>query len=141
MNVAAGKPRNLESYVHGEWVTGAGDGTVLLDAATGAPIAITDTTGVDFAASLAHARDKGGPVLRAMTFHQRALILKALAAKLMEHKEEFYALSAATGATAMKASVPLSSASFTRRSISEDRRLYLILVNVRASSAGASVTG
>ena len=99
MNVAAGKPRNLESYVHGEWVTGAGDGTVLLDAATGAPIAITDTTGVDFAASLAHARDKGGPVLRAMTFHQRALILKALAAKLMEHKEEFYALSAATGAT------------------------------------------
>jgi len=34
-----------------------------------------------------------------MTFHQRALMLKDLAKYLMERKEEFYALSAATGAT------------------------------------------
>ena len=37
--------------------------------------------------------------LRKLTFHQRALRLKALAAYLMERKEEFYELSKATGAT------------------------------------------
>ena len=44
-------------------------------------------------------RDKGGPALRAMSFHERALMLKALGQALMEGKEEFYALSTATGAT------------------------------------------
>ena len=34
-----------------------------------------------------------------MTFHQRARMLKALAQYLMERKDEFYAVSAATGAT------------------------------------------
>ena len=41
----------------------------------------------------------GGPALRAMTFHQRARMLKALAQHLMERKDEFYQVSAATGAT------------------------------------------
>ncbi len=47
----------------------------------------------------AHARDVGGPALRAMTFHERAAALKAMAKMLGEHKDEFYALSARTGAT------------------------------------------
>ena len=41
----------------------------------------------------------GGPALRRMTFHQRALMLKAMAQYLMARKDEFYAVSAATGAT------------------------------------------
>ena len=99
MNIATGQPRRIESYVHGEWVAGAGDGVTMLDAATGAPVARVDTTGVDFVSALDHGRDTGGPALRDMTFHQRALILKALARALMDGKEEFYGLSAATGAT------------------------------------------
>ena len=40
-----------------------------------------------------------GPTLRRLTFHERAARLKALAKLLSEHKEEFYRLSYATGAT------------------------------------------
>ncbi|MCP8938488.1 phenylacetic acid degradation bifunctional protein PaaZ [Alsobacter sp. SYSU M60028] len=99
MTIAATAPRRLESYVCGQWVRGAREGAPLLDAATGAPVAFIDSSGLDFKAMLAHGRDKGGPALRAMTFHERAAMLKALGQALMERKEEFYALSLATGAT------------------------------------------
>ena len=55
--------------------------------------------GLDFKAMREYARTVGGPALRALTFHQRAAMLKALAKHLMERKDAFYALSAATGAT------------------------------------------
>ncbi|AWM26166.1 enoyl-CoA hydratase [Sinorhizobium fredii USDA 205] len=99
MNAMADRPRRLESYVGGVWTRGAKDGVVLLDAATGAPVALIDSTGIDFAAALAYGREKSGPALRRMSFHQRAAMLKALAQALMERKDEFYALSTATGAT------------------------------------------
>jgi len=39
------------------------------------------------------------PALRALTFHERAALLKAVAKRLAELKEEFYSLSFRTGAT------------------------------------------
>jgi oxepin-CoA hydrolase/3-oxo-5,6-dehydrosuberyl-CoA semialdehyde dehydrogenase len=48
---------------------------------------------------LGFARRTGGGNLRQYTFHERALMLKALAKHLMEHKKEFYELSTETGAT------------------------------------------
>jgi oxepin-CoA hydrolase/3-oxo-5,6-dehydrosuberyl-CoA semialdehyde dehydrogenase len=48
---------------------------------------------------LEYARRIGGPKLRAMTFHQRARMLKAMAQHLMAHKDELYQVSTATGAT------------------------------------------
>ena len=89
----------LMSYAAGRWVEGTGRPTVLASAITGEPVAEIDSTGLDFAAMLHHARSVGGPALRKLTFHQRALLLKALAGHLMERKEEFYALSKPTGAT------------------------------------------
>lgn len=99
MNAMAELPRRLESYVGGVWTRGAKDGVALLDAATGAPVALIDSTGIDFQAALAYGRETAGPALRRMSFHDRAVMLKALAQALMERKEEFYALSTATGAT------------------------------------------
>ncbi|YCI05234.1 phenylacetic acid degradation bifunctional protein PaaZ [Ensifer sp. D2-11] len=99
MNVVADRPRRLESYIAGAWMRGSKDGVTLCDAATGAPVALVDSSGIDFAAALAYGREKGGPALRRMSFHERAMMLKALAQALMESKEEFYALSTATGAT------------------------------------------
>ncbi len=92
-------PRRLESYVGGAWTPGGEEGTPLLDAATGEPVALIDSTGLDFAGALDWGRRMGGPRLRAMTFHERALMLKALGQALMGMKEEFHALSLATGAT------------------------------------------
>ncbi|MDX1143472.1 phenylacetic acid degradation bifunctional protein PaaZ [Sinorhizobium medicae] len=99
MGMVTDRPRRLESYVAGVWVRGDKDGVTLCDAATGAPVALVDSTGIDFAAALAYGREKGGPALRRMSLHERAMMLKMLAQALMERKEEFYALSTATGAT------------------------------------------
>ena len=96
---ASAAPRALESYLCGQWIRGAKAGSVLLDAATDAPVASIDASGLDFAAALAHGREQGGHSLRRMSFHERAAMLKALGQYLMERKEEFYQLSAATGAT------------------------------------------
>ncbi|MBI3567338.1 MAG: phenylacetic acid degradation bifunctional protein PaaZ [Gemmatimonadetes bacterium] len=87
------------NYACGEWVAGTHAQTLMHDAITGEPIAQTSSAGLDFAAMLAHARTVGGPKLRALTFHQRAALLKALAKHLMERKELFYPVSALTGAT------------------------------------------
>jgi oxepin-CoA hydrolase/3-oxo-5,6-dehydrosuberyl-CoA semialdehyde dehydrogenase len=89
----------LESYVCGRWHQGGGEGALLRDATTGAVVAQASTDGIDFRATLDYARRVGGPALRDLTFHQRAALVKQLAKFLMEHKEEFYALSYSTGAT------------------------------------------
>ena len=89
----------LQSYVGGKWCSGDGQGVLMRDASTGEVVAEAGSAGIDFAATLGYARDVGGPALRAMTFHERAAMLKALAKRLTELKEEFYSLSYCTGAT------------------------------------------
>jgi oxepin-CoA hydrolase/3-oxo-5,6-dehydrosuberyl-CoA semialdehyde dehydrogenase len=89
----------LESYVAGRWQGGGGRATALRDASTGAVVAEAGSEGIDFEAMLRHAREVGGPALRAMTFHERADVLRALGKRLLELKPEFYELSYATGAT------------------------------------------
>src|SRR6516164_710462 len=89
----------LQSYIAGKWVSGAGEGVALRDATTGEVVARASAEGLDARAMLAHAREVGGPNLRRLTFHERAALLKALAKDLSEHKDELYTLSFATGAT------------------------------------------
>ncbi len=88
----------LASYIAGQWRTG-GEGVALRDATTGEVVAHAAATAPDVPALLRHAREVGGPALRRLSFHERAAQLKALAKALTAHKEEFYALSYATGAT------------------------------------------
>ena len=89
----------LKSFVQGRWHAGDGEAVALRDATTGEVIAHASAGGLDFAGALAYARNVGGPNLRRLTFHERAGMLKALAKHLTERKDEFYALSASTGAT------------------------------------------
>jgi oxepin-CoA hydrolase / 3-oxo-5,6-dehydrosuberyl-CoA semialdehyde dehydrogenase len=89
----------LHSYVTGSWVTPEGDGRPVFDAVTGDEVTRVSSAGVDMAAALDYGRAVGGPALRALTFHQRAGLLKALGSYLREHRDELYALSARTGAT------------------------------------------
>jgi len=91
--------KRLQNYALGQWVEGTGKSTTLFHAVTGEPVAEASSGGLDFKAMTEYARTVGGPTLRAMTFHQRAALLKAVAKHLMERKDAFYALSAATGAT------------------------------------------
>ncbi len=89
----------LPSYVTGAWIAPREEGRPLFDAVTGEEVARLSTAGIDMQAVLEHGRTVGGPVLRELTFHQRAALLKSLASLLREHREELYALSARTGAT------------------------------------------
>lgn len=89
----------LQNYALGEWIDGGGKGTTLYHAVTGAEVGVASSEGLDFKAMLEYGRTVGGPTLRAMTFHQRARILKALAQYLTARKDDFYRVSGWTGAT------------------------------------------
>jgi oxepin-CoA hydrolase / 3-oxo-5,6-dehydrosuberyl-CoA semialdehyde dehydrogenase len=89
----------LQNYAYGEWIDGTGAGTPLYHAVTGAEVAVASSDGLNFKDMLTYGRTVGGPTLRAMTFHQRARILKALGQYLMARKDAFYAVSAWSGAT------------------------------------------
>lgn len=91
--------RRLESYAAGKWVPAEASAPLLRSAVDGEPVAAIGAGNVDRAEMLDYGRSKAGPALRAMTFHQRAESLKALAKHLMEFKKEFYELSYLTGAT------------------------------------------
>ena len=93
--------RRLESYAAGGWYAAPDEGTALHDAVTGEEVARLSSSGLDLGSMVRHAREVGGPALRALTFHERAGLLKALAKHLGSPavKEELYDLSYSTGAT------------------------------------------
>ncbi|MFS0893064.1 phenylacetic acid degradation bifunctional protein PaaZ [Microbacterium sp. 179-I 3D3 NHS] len=98
---------HLPSFVRDAWWTPPLDalgsdgasGAEVRDASTGEVVARVSTEGLDLAGALDHARTVGRASLAALTFHQRALLLKRFALALTERKDELYAVSARTGAT------------------------------------------
>lgn len=88
-----------QNYVLGKWQNGEGIETHLFHAITGKEIGSVSSAGIDFSAVLDYGRIHGGRALRKMTFQERGRMLKALALYLLEKKEQYYALSAYTGAT------------------------------------------
>jgi oxepin-CoA hydrolase/3-oxo-5,6-dehydrosuberyl-CoA semialdehyde dehydrogenase len=99
--------RLLESYSAGRWYRASDEGRPVLDAGTGDEVARVSSTGLDLEEMVAHARQVGGPALRALTFHERAGLLKAMAKDLLAAKDEFYELSFATGATRRDSAVDI----------------------------------
>ena len=88
-----------QNYVLGKWQNGEGIETHLFHAITGNEIGSVSSAGIDFSAVLDYGRIHGGRALRKMTFQERGRMLKALALYLLEKKDQYYALSAYTGAT------------------------------------------
>ena len=93
------KTAELLNYARDRWIAGSGQRSDIPSAINGSIVATTGSGGIDFAAMLHHARTVGGPALRALTFHQRARIIKGLGLAILARKEELYALNIATGAT------------------------------------------
>ncbi|GAA3533051.1 phenylacetic acid degradation bifunctional protein PaaZ [Zobellella aerophila] len=120
----------LQSYVSGQWQAGAGAGRLVRHAVTGESLYEVTSAGLDMTAMLAYA-GQGGKQLAAMSFHQRALMLKNLAGHLAAQKEDFYALSAATGATRKDSWIDIEGgfatlftySSLVRRELSDERIL------------------
>lgn len=91
--------QDIKSFSCGEWIAPDEGARTIENAVTGEIFARAGNDSLDVAAMLDHARDVGGPSLRAMTFHDRARMLKALATCLNDNKQALYDLSFATGAT------------------------------------------
>ncbi|MGV9195536.1 phenylacetic acid degradation bifunctional protein PaaZ [Microbacterium sp. MC2] len=92
----------LPSYLCDRWWMPEHDAeaTVIHDSSTGEPIAQVSTRGIPLAEALEHARTVGQRSLGALTFHQRALLLKQFALVLTQHKAALTELSKRAGATA-----------------------------------------
>jgi oxepin-CoA hydrolase/3-oxo-5,6-dehydrosuberyl-CoA semialdehyde dehydrogenase len=136
----------LRSYVSGRWTSPA-DGRPVRDAVTGEEVARVSADGIDLTAALEYGRATGGPALRAMTFHQRAALVKAVGTMLREHRSELYGLSARTGATLGDAKfdvdggigVLLGYASKARRELPNDT--FYVEGAVEPLSRGGQFTG
>jgi oxepin-CoA hydrolase/3-oxo-5,6-dehydrosuberyl-CoA semialdehyde dehydrogenase len=136
----------LRSYVSGRWTSPA-DGRPVRDAVTGEEVARVSADGIDLAAALEYGRATGGPALRALTFHQRAALVKAVGTMLREHRSELYGLSARTGATLGDAKfdvdggigVLLGYASKARRELPNDT--FYVEGAVEPLSRGGQFTG
>jgi len=94
------KTPQLLNYARGQWTPGdSASLSELPSAVDGSPVALTGSGGLDFGDMAGFAREVGGPALRALTFHQRARMLKALGLAILARKEELYELNYATGCT------------------------------------------
>lgn len=91
--------QDIKSFAAGSWIDCDNSAREIYSAVTGKAIARAGNASLDVDAMLDYAHNVGGPALRAMTFHDRAKMIKALALKLGEHKQELYDISYATGAT------------------------------------------
>jgi len=91
--------QNVSSFAAGQWIAPDTNARDIYSAVSGELIARAGSNLLDTDAMLDYARAQGGPALRAMTFHQRAKILKALALFLADNKQQLYDISFATGAT------------------------------------------
>ena len=89
---------NVHSFAAGRWISPDTSARSIENAVTGEVMAQAGSA-LDATAMLDYARNIGGSALRAMNFHDRARMLKALAAHLAQHKQALYDLSFATGAT------------------------------------------
>jgi len=91
--------QKLSSFVCNQWQTGQGEGRVIRHAITDEALWEVSSEGIDFAAACHYAKTVGSPALQAMTFIERAALLKAVAKHLLAEKAAFYEISRQTGAT------------------------------------------
>src|SRR5213594_1027988 len=112
--------RTLRSYLGEHWVEGSGARQTLVNPATEEPLAEASSEGLDLSAALDHARRKGGPVLRALSFMERGALLKEMAKAIQAHRDELLDLAVANGGnTRSDAKYDVDGAIFTLQTYAE----------------------
>ncbi len=110
----------LPSYLGNKWVEGSGPRQTLVNPATEEPLAQASSDGLDLAAALDHARRKGGPALRALSFAERGILLKEMAKAIQAQRDELLDLAVANGGnTRSDAKFDVDGAIFTLQTYSE----------------------
>jgi len=84
--------KKLGSWVSGGWVEGKGKPAQLVNPTSEEVLAEASTDGIDMAQTLAFARDKGGPALRALGFKERGALIRKLSRAIHEKRDELIGL-------------------------------------------------
>lgn len=79
----------LESFVSGQWHTGSGEGTPLVNPVTGEKIAEATSSGVDMSAAMEYARSEGSSALGSLSFEQRGALLKDISSILIANRQNY----------------------------------------------------
>src|SRR6267142_772909 len=112
--------KTLRSYLSGRWIEGSGAPQTLVNPATEEPLAQASSEGLDLAAALGHAREEGGPALRALSFAERGALLKDMAKAIQAHRDELLDLAVANGGnTRSDAKFDVDGAIFTLQTYAE----------------------
>jgi oxepin-CoA hydrolase/3-oxo-5,6-dehydrosuberyl-CoA semialdehyde dehydrogenase len=112
--------KRLRSFLGDRWVEGSGAQQTLVNPATEEPLAEVAIDGFDLPAALEHARRKGGPALRALSFSERGSLLKEMAKAIQGHRDELLDLAVANGGnTRSDAKFDVDGAIFTLQAYSE----------------------
>ncbi|HSM51415.1 MAG TPA: 3,4-dehydroadipyl-CoA semialdehyde dehydrogenase [Thermoanaerobaculia bacterium] len=85
--------KTLRSHLCGRWHEADGDFRTLVNPSTEEPLARASSRGADFGAAYRFALERGGPVLRALTFAARGELLKAMSRALRARRDELLDLS------------------------------------------------
>lgn len=106
--------KRLKSFVVGKWYEAGAGFVSLVDPSTEEEIAEASSDGLDFAAVLEHARGRGGPALRELSYAERGGLLKAMSKVLRDARDELLELSRRNnGTTAGDGSFDIDGASGT----------------------------
>ena len=89
----------LANYLGGQWQTGRGAGSTLMDPVLGTALVRVDATGLDLAAGFEFARQTAGAALRAMTYRERGAMLAAAVKVLQGHRDAYYDIATANSGT------------------------------------------
>jgi 3,4-dehydroadipyl-CoA semialdehyde dehydrogenase len=101
-------PEKLESYLGDRWARGDGVETELVDPVNGSVLATASARGLDLAAALRHAREKGGAALRALSFAERGKLIGAVADVLAANRARYEDIAVAnSGNTKMDAAIDI----------------------------------
>jgi len=104
----------LSNFFSGQWQTGRGTGTVLIDPVLGTELVRVDATGLDLAAGFDFARSQGGAALRALSYRDRAAMLGAAVKVLQANRDAYYEIATANSGTVKNDSaVDIDGAIFT----------------------------
>ncbi|NDY91371.1 3,4-dehydroadipyl-CoA semialdehyde dehydrogenase [Ideonella livida] len=127
----------LLNHVAGQWVAGQGAGSTLADPVTGAALVRVSSAGLDLAQAFQFAREQGGSALRALSYGQRAELLKAIGEVLKAQREAYYAIATAnSGTTTADSGVDIDGALYT---LGQYARWGTALGDARALRDGAAV--
>jgi len=110
----------LRSYLCDRWIEGSGTTQTLFNPATEEPLAKVCSEGLDLTAALEHARRKGGPALRALSFAERGALLKDAAKAIQAHRDALLNLAVENGGnTRSDAKFDVDGAIFTLQTYAE----------------------